>query len=344
MVIKISWMDKLVDRPVLVNIVIAVAGLAFVLGHSILENQVGDIQLPAGIVIGESASNIISIALKELGLASLIAVTLNFSIEAFNRRRHEKEKQDLLAEISNAHETNKKTLIAELDTQHMTQMSAVNKKIFQVVYQRRIPETIFGEVEELLLSSRFVRNSSEYIYTIKEFDQDHVVLDVRHRFIVMNVGDVDHEYINKLGFDVLKSQSNGYSIRSIRVGSSKLNPTDADITKEQRSPRHEWWVAQVGATIRPHEPVECEVSYSRVSPKRGTEVISTRLPTERLVVRVIDPAQAFSFRVSSLHPKAEKNLCENDCPDRIHYHWEIDGTLLPGQGLLFDWVPNEDLH
>ena len=335
--------EKFMSNPMKVNTLIGVIGLSFIILYSILTNFSEKPIEFLSISIGPAPIHAASVALKEMGLALLIAVILNFSIEGFNRHRHQKEKNELISAIKNSYEENKNALISELESQHKKQMEAVNKKIFQVVYQRKVPKSIFSEVEDLLLESRFIRKNSIFVYTIKNLDEDHVILDVRHRFVVVNVSNLAHEYVNKVGFDVLKSKSDKYAIRSISAGSKSITPSESDVTKEDRSPRHEWWVAQIGEVIQPSKSIECEVCYSRVSQKRGTEVITTRLPTERLEVRVIDPAQDFSFRVSSLHPKAEKNLSESGSPDKIHYHWEIDGTLLPGQGLLFDWVPNIDL-
>ncbi|MCD9098191.1 hypothetical protein LU699_11155 [Luteimonas fraxinea] len=109
---------------------------------------------------GSLSSNgikVLAVFFKEVGLAAVVAVLINFSIEAFNRKRHDKEKHELIETINQTHQD-----------QRDAQIKAVNGRIFQTVYERNIPHEFFKAIEEQMLRSRFIRLSSDFDLEITE--------------------------------------------------------------------------------------------------------------------------------------------------------------------------------
>lgn len=335
------WLRNQLAHPVRTNIWILIIGV-FLLSFYALVSHLGPTWTFEfkGLSLGGSALHVLAILSKELGLAAVVAVTLNFSIEAFNRKRHKDEQRSLLSSIKESHETHKSVLIDEIRAQHTSHIEQVNSKLFEVLYKRSIPEAIFREVEHQLLKCSFVRCESDYYYTLRWIDAEFASLHVRHVYTVQNISPVPEIYRLSIGFDVIRSMADKYSLTRLKNGQNQLLGNDIPIIVKQKSDHHEWWEASLESDVAAGATVSCEFEYVRVSNAKGKEAICTLLPAKRLSIHVMDPGERFALRAMGLHPRGEIDL--SPVADKVSYHWVIDGALLPGQGMLFDWAPLDD--
>lgn len=334
-----GFFDGLLQRPLRVNFFILIAGavllVIYCLIHAASPSYVINI---FGLSVGGYFLHAFAILAKELGFAALVAVTLNLSIEAFNRRRHDTEKQELLSSFHAAQDEQRDKLISDTADQHREHIKDLNERIFQVVYERNIPEVIFREVESQLLKCKFIRCESSYCFSIEKINDQFVKMHVRHVYSVQNISPTSEIYDLTIGFDVIKSMADSFKIIKIKNGQNvalMVNPT----IKEKNS-IHEWWSASLSQEAEPNALVQCEIEFERVSPIKGKEVICTMLPSKHLKLEVIDRLKAFSVRAMALHPRSELDFSSSS--DKVRYQWQIDGALFPGQGMLFDWAPNAD--
>jgi hypothetical protein len=333
-------LDWLLNRPILTNLLIL--GMAFiVLGLYARYEATADPAISfVGLTITGPFLHATAILCREVGFALLVAVTLNFSIEAFNRRRHAREKELLLTTLDEAHGAQQQRLIDSLDSRHKTHLENVNSKIFQVLYQRNVPEVIFREVENQLLRCQFVREKSQYSYLIERIDPAYVSMNVSHRYTVENISSGTAEYELQIGFDVIKVLASKYTIKRIRAGGKEIHDIKPEVSS--KSETHEWWQVRLNVPIKSGELVHCEIEYARVSPANGKEVICTLMPSKELILEVTDPKHEFSFRAMALYPRPEIDHAPGNNP--FLHRWSIDGSLFPGQGFLFDWMPKQSMN
>jgi len=329
---------KFLGSPIRVNFAILLIGLILLIFycavHSFPPSYVINFH---GLSLGGQFLHAMSILAKELGFAALVAVTLNFSIEGFNRGRHNKEKVELLDAFHEAQDRQRRLLIEESDARHLVHIKGLNEKIFQVVYERNIPEEIFREVESQLLRGKFIRCESSYQYTIEKLNDSFVKLHVRHVYSIKNISPNRELHELVVGFDVIKDMASFYKVIKLKVAAAETSCPVPVISDKNED--HEWWQVSLTADVDPESTIQCEFEYERVSTLKGKEVICTLLPSKQLKLQVIDPQGAFSMRAMALHPRAELNQCSST--GSVCYQWQIDGALFPGQGILFDWVPSE---
>lgn len=319
------------EKPLLTNLGVALAGTLLILSYAILFNASEPINIFNLATIQASALKILAVFCKEIGLAALVAVIINFSIEGFNRKRHEAEKDSLIASINNAHAT-----------QRDAQIKAINEKMFQTIYESNIPDKIFHEIVERLLRSSFIRTESKYFLVIEKIDQEFAKITIRHCYRVRNVSRTNSTHELTIGFDVIKKMESLYSISKIQLGGEDMNKdTENYITKETRSEVHDWWSIKKEKSVQPGEEIDCEFEIIRVSDLKGKEVICSMLPAERMSAEVFDQKNEFSVSCMSLHPLPE--IYEYWPSNPCKHTWSLGGPVLPGQGILINWAPRDEV-
>jgi hypothetical protein len=322
---KKLW-DIAIQNPKATNAIVAILGtsLLFIYGY------MKQIETPISIFfleISSSGVSAIATGIKEIGLAALVAVIINFSIEGFNRKRHEKEKSELISEINLAHNSQREDQIIKLNTQ-----------MFETIYKRNIPDNFFREIEELLLKGNFMRSNSEWVFQIKKHDENFAKLNIKHRYTIKNISNTRQTYKTSLGFDVDLERRNEFSVESMKAGNQyeiKVQPASTKIV----SPTHEWWTYEMDTQIEAGGEIQCDVEYTRLSRLTGKEVICSITPTNDMKVSVITPNIDFNVRGMSIHPRGA--IEESSSQIFTMKSWKVDGPLLPGQGFLLDWSPIE---
>ncbi|TFZ44639.1 hypothetical protein E5C33_13380 [Stenotrophomonas maltophilia] len=323
---KQSLLDLAIKNPKVTNAIIAVLGAVFLGFYAVLSSISSPLSIGSFLSVSPGLLKIVGVFFKEVGLAAMVAVIINFSIEAFNRKRHQQEKDELIHAIDLAH-----------SSQREAQIKAINQQIFQTVYERNIPNKLFKEIEEQLLRSNFLRVDSEYLLIIEPFDKMYAKIRLRHRYKVVNIGAATSNYALRVGFDVIKAMSGHYKVLSLSIGTESLSAQALVPIPLAKTEMHDWWEVKMDRPIPPELPVECMLEYVRLSPMVGKEAICTLMPTERMSVQVIDKTGHFSIRAMSLHPRPEIDRMP-DKSSGVHL-WELDGALFPGQGFLIDWMP-----
>jgi hypothetical protein len=314
------------NNPGRANLTFGIVGVLLLLLYAILWARDTPVSIFDLLILEVSGTKVLAVLLKELGLALLIAVLINLSIEGFNRQRHQLEKQDLIDSINLAH-----------DRQRQEQIRAINEKMFQTVYERNIPPQLFREVEDKLLRTNFVREWSEYDIVISRHDAQFAKVTMLHRYSIRNISGASSEHTLRLGLDVIPSKASEFNITRVCIGGIDYLKDQISIQKEVKSPVEEWWTVSTTCQIANEQSVLFAVEFERLSSITGKEVLCTLLPTVAMTVRVTDKDEIFAVRGMSLHPQREVLISGGDGKSVLSA-WKVDGSLFPGQGFLVSWM------
>ncbi|WP_369975511.1 hypothetical protein [Xanthomonas bundabergensis] len=321
-----TLLSKALQNPKATNSVIAASGAIFLLCYALLAATNKPLSIFNIFSISETGIKVVAIFMKEVGLAAMVAVIINFSIEAFNRKRHEKEKRDLIETINSAH-----------SDQREAQIKAINEKIFQTVYERNIPSNFFKAIEEQMLRSNFLRMDSIYVLRLEPYDANNAKIVFRHSYKIKNMNSTAITYPMAVGFDVMKSLGDEHKVTKFKAGTTELIGDELNAIKQDKTEMHQWWSIKLDHLVEPEDIIDCVVEFIRISPRTGKEAICSMLPTDKMSVQVYDRDRSFSVRAMTLHPRPE--IVKQIDEEGGIYHWELDGALFPGQGFLIDWVP-----
>lgn len=274
----------------------------------------------------------------ELALAFLIAGILNISIEIFNRKRHSALEASMLTAINKAHYKNSRKTIKK-----------INKSLFEVIFKRHIPVSIFEEVDAGLLKAQFFRKHwiVRYVLNIKETPEPnwtgntkYVLQNVFQSFEVENINKHSSKTFEiKILIDIPpdKDLKNQCRIVSAKINNVSVSNEILDTQRMDDSGQFLKW----GTSTEPVEvgkSVFIELEYNQIQYLHGNEVLCAyELPTESMELVVITPQADLSVEVISLHPKDAIPLPPLN--DNFSRKWILPYGVIPGQGLYCQWRP-----
>jgi hypothetical protein len=302
-----------------VSLAIGSAALFFLIAHWLIEQYT-----PA--IYGESMLNFI---LKEAGMAGLIAVFLNVSIEWINRRRHAMHQQSLLEELEKKHAETTKKLLVE-----------VNAQLFKTVYQRNIDSAVFQQVEKHLLRSDVMRRQFEVSFVLERFLEpntfkptEFVMLKYRNDYHVVNLTDkpvvVD---VVKAMVDVTPSYKESCKFTRVVLGNETVS--DEELRKSVTNHDHRnLMTVKINRSVPANDTLRVSVEYCKLAPLDYYEIVCSTVPMDGLALEVITPDQLFTVEAISLHPEDEVVKVAG----KLQSKWCIEHAILPGQGIAMMW-------
>ncbi|MES2973191.1 MAG: hypothetical protein V4757_06260 [Pseudomonadota bacterium] len=281
------------------------------------------------------ARSLISYLLKDAGIAGLVALFLNLTIEWVNRKKHADHQQSLLTALETKHEESSKKLLED-----------VNKQLFRTVYKRNIDPAVFNQVEKHLLLADVMRRDFRASFKLKKFmDPDSggptefAELDVIYDFRVFNLTDKPVTCpVAKALVDVTPKYREFCRFKRITVG-GEVFENDLLAKYVDDVPDRNFIVLLLPKAIPPNDSIPVRIEYKKLAPLDYSELVVTTLPMDGLTIEVSDPHEMFTVEAISLHPEDERR----DTPlDQKHLaRWSMDQAFLPGQGMVMMWHPTE---
>lgn len=279
----------------------------------------------------EYADSFLVLIAKELGMAGLIALILNVSIEWINRAKHFSQQNELLFELEKKHEDTSKRLLND-----------VNKQLFRTVYQRNIDAEVFAQVEKHLLMAEIMRRDFKASFTIKPFRMNGeltnlAVVDFCNSFTVQNLTDAPVTApVVKALIDVKPAYRDQCKFKRIKIGETIFEGAALDEKVQQVAGRNLLTV-RVDQVIAANESVPVSVEYQKLEAIDYLEVVVTTIPADKIDLEVVDPESFFTVDAMSLHPEDEVRVTNSE--REFLAQWKLDNAIFPGQGILLSWHP-----
>lgn len=252
----------------------------------------------------------------EIGIAFIISLIVIFTIERF-QRNHQNE---FLEEITDQ----------------------TNENVFRAIYKRFIPEAVFKEIEDSLLSAHVFRTKHEIQYSIKKFPnrehQHHVLCEAVSSYTLKNMtGSVVKQHIvMQLERPVKPELDEFCKVTAVRIGKKKL---DEATIKNQTKTLYDRFNFSQEVEIPPNGSVEIQCESTLVKYKLDNESWVLKHPSDgvSLTLEVIDPELKLDLYASARHSKDLELRLDKDTRKK----WELNHGTFPHQSVVMWWKEKE---
>lgn len=256
--------------------------------------------------------HVILYAIKELGMAMLIAICLVISIEAVTRQRHHQAAQKWQEDA--------------------------HQNIFKAIFNRYIPEAVFAEVEECLLRNKVYRDGYEITYTLSEFCPStasmlaagHYIADVKSTYKIVNMTDrkIVHDLLTSLDVPNESAYVSYTEITSYKVdGVEQLESCVKADSKGICS-------ASVKVTLDAKGTAQILMTGRTVKRKIDSETWASRIPSTGITVFVTAPDNVEVTCIAKNSHPIIQNEARNFAKTKV---WELNNGVFPHQSVVMHW-------
>jgi hypothetical protein len=247
--------------------------------------------------------------LKELGFAGIIAVVVIFTVERSSKARQAEFVEELI--------------------------SKSNKSLFYAIFNRRLPDAIFKQVEKTILSSNVCRREYELDYELTELQENPNLLKAkfRSRYVLINTtgSELKHEVVVAIEKPIDVKLSAYCGVLSLRIDGREIRKDEiaeharvSDVHVEVRYP----------ITLLKDREVEVVMTATTIKLKTDTELWSSRIPSEGVLLTVRLPNSSYAVNANALHESAFTVMQGDDSVRQ----WELREPILPFQGFVIWWT------
>lgn len=326
-----------VFNPWLINFLIGVVAAIFLYAYAVIHlhcevdanyqfNPFFDFRIGCGTL------NWLALFFKEIGFAGLVAVILNISIEAFNRRRHQKEKIDLISELNDHHKKLKN------DLSH-----SIANDVFSTVYKRNIPEKMFHEVEYLLLKQNLHRSSFRVKFSVTRqgVRAGKVLLKRSQAYTFTNISGADCEIPIAFVSDAPPDTKCYFSYDLTIKNDGKTETYALNDMLKNGLAKYEKGFYYVSIPLKIRKGAAANIEETSVALREliGSEAVVSYYPSDDMELTVSTPQCDFDISTESLHLRdVEQDEFDGDEQRR---KWVLRYPILPGQGLMIMWQPKD---
>lgn len=267
---------------------------------------------------------LLTIMLKELGFALIIAIILIFTVERVSRQKHE-EAADRLVE-------------------------KINKNLFNAIYKRYIPNEVFAEVEAALLKSDVLRDKYEINYALAEIDhknfpnlreddlKNHLQCTLLSSFNIQNITSKTIDYTVALHLEVpIEERLREYvKISEMEIDGVALKPYELE-KDEYFKITDTHLIFEKVISIGPSEIKEISMKAKTLKRSTDMEIWASRVPSTGMRVQVSVP-ETFRVEATANHTQALRKKKMADANSTI---WYLDHGIFPFQSVVFWWQPEK---
>lgn len=264
---------------------------------------------------------------KELGVALVIGALMGFTVELYNRLRHEKDKK----------ETEQKFLeLARQITQDVSKK--ITREGIFALFPALSPK-IIGATQEQVLNAPVTREKYK-IFLDYELEEGFLTLTTTVRFKLRNASEraYSHPFSCQFEPDTADAISRDTTPIFLKLGSDVYDGIDAMKEAGLIEPA-EGTIKKVSKVVQvPSEGVLDVVL--KFSERKGLVDVTywvMVIPCDKLTLTVA-AFEGLVYSVDSLHPDGVD--LEPDAESSLRRTWKIKGGLLPGQGILIKWRCN----
>ena len=258
--------------------------------------------------------------LSELGIAGIVALIIIFTIDRFTRVRHENAANDLIRRM--------------------------NKDLFHAIYNRYIPTSVFGEVEECLLKSNVLRTEYAIDYSLNEITvaeaeehgisvadrESHLFCGVFSKYRLNNLSDKLHVHTMEMHLEIPIDENMQRFVRVDGVRADGKDLSEKEIT-ESCSKTSTHLVFKYDVQIPPNGHMDVSTNCHSIKRKTDMEVWSSRLPSDGLILRVITQGDV-NVSATANHSQALTKETINNGKVMI---WQLNYGIFPFQSIIFWW-------
>ena len=251
----------------------------------------------------------------ELGIAGIIALILIFTVERLTKEEREKA------------------------TKGQTQEIAVN--LFNAIFKRYIPDSVFTEVERCLFSNDVVRTGHTIYYHISAVNnidgfpekdkQSHLQCDITSQYELKNITDKDIEYTVKPHIELtIDERLQGF----VKFTSFSIDSIDKDVTCAKNTGTH----MILNKTIKIAAKGKVSITTKSVTIRRkiDSEIWASKIPSEGMKI-IIASSPSIKVEASANHSTelVHDTISKNN--DLITQSWSINSGIFPHQSIIFWW-------
>lgn len=292
--------------------------------------------------------SLLSYLLKDAGIAGLIALFLNLSIEWINRKRHHDHQARLITELQQKYQAITDKLLHDLENKHQATsahlLSDVTKKLFQTVYERNVDPEVFRQVDLHLLKASIMRKEFFVDFKLRRFVDpatnqatNFVVLDFCNDFQVINLTNAAVEAdIAKAMVDVTPQYKNHCYFKKVTINGREIDRKELE-ERNHVVATENYLTLNIPQSIKPNDPQIVRIEYTKLAPIDYNEIVVTTIPMDGITLTASDPEEFFTISAVSLHPSNEELITPKT--QKHLYRWKINNAILPGQGIVMMWHP-----
>lgn len=269
-------------------------------------------------------ASLITIMLKELGFALIIAIILIFTVERVSRKNHE-EAADRLVE-------------------------KINKNLFNAIYKRYIPNEVFAEVEAALLKSDVLRDKYEVNYALSEIDhrqfpdlersdiETHLHCTLLSSFNIQNITSkaIDYTVALHLEVPIEKRLRKHVEICEMEIDGASLKPYELE-KDEYFKITDTHLIFEKVISIGPSQTKEISMKAKTLKRATDMEIWASRVPSTGVRVQVSVP-ENYQVEATANHTQALRKKNMADANSTI---WYLDHGIFPFQSVVFWWQPKK---
>jgi hypothetical protein len=252
--------------------------------------------------------------LHELGFAGLIAVILIFTIEAFNRERHQMSADSLLEKI--------------------------NGNLFRAIYKRYIPEKVFEEVEKCVMRCNVFRTDHSLDYTIDTFpvgtalkvEAEYFNCTAQTSYKLTNLLEqvAAHDVVVQIELPIDKQLFEYCTITEMKIGGDSMTKEEIEShTTTNASHR----IFRKTISIPRNGEIKISTKSNLLKKKMDSEIWCSRLPSDGLTLTVSTPSKGLVVNAIANHSEALDHVLNN----HVTQKWILDYGIFPHQSIIFWW-------
>ena len=252
--------------------------------------------------------------LHELGFAGIIAVILIFTIEAFNRERHQISADTLLEKI--------------------------NTDLFRAIYKRYIPEKVFEEVEKCVMRCNVFRSDHALDYTIDTFtnatpdtiknDYFHCTAQTAYKLSNLLEQKASHEVIVQIELPIDKALCEYCKIEEVKIDGRSLTAVEIK-SNTTTTDSHLLFKKTIELPVKGSAKITTKSSL--LKKKTDSEVWCSRLPSDGLTLTVSTPSKGLIVNAFANHSEKLDHTLNN----HVTQKWMLDYGIFPHQSIIFWW-------
>jgi len=261
-------------------------------------------------------SEFLRLLLLELGIAGIIALILIFTIEKITKEEREKATK--------------------------SQIQDITENLFNAIFKRYIPDSVFSEVERCLFSSDVVRTNYRVDYDIGDISQinnfpdddkqNYLACSIRTSFDLKNISDKEIEYDVRSFIELPMDEKlqkfvnfQSFSVDNVDIGITGVEKSDGSHTILTKSVK-----------IGPKSKVSIVTKYATIKRKTDSEIWASLIPSDGIKIAISSPP-SIQVKASANHSTKLIHSLISSTNIITKQEWSINTGIFPHQSVIFWW-------
>ena len=253
----------------------------------------------------------------ELGIAGIIALILIFTFEKVTKTEREEATEKQIQDIT--------------------------QNLFNAIFKRYIPDSVFSEVERSLFTSDVIRTNYNVDYHISDVDEikdfpsqdtsNHLRCSITSSYDLKNITDKEIEHTIK-GFIELPIDESLQKF--VKFTEFSVDNEVQNIDTKDNTNTGDHIVLTNKVKIGPKSKVSIKSRFITIKRKVDSEIWSSRIPSDGIKITVSSPP-SITVKASANHSSKLNHSKRNDSNIIRSQEWSINTGIFPHQSIIFWW-------